>query len=73
MDATRKSRRARALGLLTAVLSALLLIGGGVGLSTAASADTMPPDPTNPATPMPANKTLMTGPFLLLGAVKSNV
>ena len=51
MDATRKSRRARALGLFTAVLSALLLIGGGVGLGAPASADTMPPDPTNPATP----------------------
>ncbi|NUU04870.1 PKD domain-containing protein [Leifsonia sp. C5G2] len=51
MDATKGSRRTRALGLLTAALSALLLIGGGVGLGVPASADTMPPDPNNPATP----------------------
>ncbi|MDN4598305.1 PKD domain-containing protein [Leifsonia virtsii] len=51
MDATKGSRRTRALGLLTATLSALLLIGGGVGLGVPASADTMPPDPNNPATP----------------------
>lgn len=49
MDATSKSRRARALGLLTAVLSALLLVGGGV--AGPASADTMPPDPNDPASP----------------------
>jgi PKD repeat protein len=49
MDATSKSRRARALGLFTAVLSALLLIGGGV--AGPASADTMPPDPNDPASP----------------------
>lgn len=51
MDATTRSRRARALGLLTAVLSALLLVGGGLSLGAPASADTMPPDPTNPASP----------------------
>ena len=50
MDATTKSGRARAFGLLIAVLSALLLIGGGLS-PTGASADTMPPDPTNPASP----------------------
>lgn len=49
MDATPKSRRARALGLVTALLSALLLIGGGV--AGPASADTMPPDPNDPASP----------------------
>ncbi|WP_285113973.1 PKD domain-containing protein [Leifsonia sp. fls2-241-R2A-40a] len=51
MDATTRSLRVRALGLLTATLSALLLVGGGVGLATPAAADTMPPDPTNPASP----------------------
>ncbi|MFE4469864.1 PKD domain-containing protein [Leifsonia sp. NPDC056824] len=35
----------------TAVTSALLLIGGGLATGGVASADTMPPDPTNPATP----------------------
>ncbi|MGO4595346.1 PKD domain-containing protein [Leifsonia sp. 2TAF2] len=51
MNSTTGTRRARALGLLTAVLSALLLVGGGLSLAGPASADTMPPDPTNPATP----------------------
>ncbi len=37
--------------MLTAVASALLLIGGGVSLAAPASADTMPPDPNNPASP----------------------
>jgi PKD repeat protein len=45
------SCRARALGRFTAVASALLLIGGGLSVGGAASADTMPVDPTNPATP----------------------
>lgn len=51
METTSKSGRARALGMLTAVTSALLLVGGGLSLGGAASADTMPVDPTNPATP----------------------
>jgi len=51
MDATTRSGRARALGMLTALMSALLLVGGGVGLAAPASADTMPVDPNNPATP----------------------
>lgn len=50
MNALR-SRRAHVLGMFTAVASALLLIGGGVTLAGPASADTMPPDPTNPASP----------------------
>lgn len=51
MEATRGSRRARLLGMFTAVTSALLLIGGGVSVVAPAAADTMPPNPSNPATP----------------------
>ncbi|WP_426623161.1 PKD domain-containing protein [Leifsonia sp. McL0607] len=51
MKATSKSGRARVLGMFTAVASALLLVGGGLSIGGAASADTRPPDPTNPASP----------------------
>ncbi len=51
MDTGTSSGRARVLGMFTAVASALLLIGGGAGIGGAASADTMPPDPNNPASP----------------------
>ncbi|MFE4948611.1 PKD domain-containing protein [Leifsonia sp. NPDC056665] len=37
--------------MLTAAASALLLIGGGVSLAAPASADTMPPNPSDPASP----------------------
>ncbi|MDR6973160.1 PKD domain-containing protein [Leifsonia shinshuensis] len=51
MDALTRSRRAHAFGPLTALLSALLLIAASLALAAPSSADTMPPDPTNPASP----------------------
>lgn len=51
MHATKRSRRTHASGLFTAALSALLLVGGGLSIAGPAAADTMPPDPTNPASP----------------------
>jgi PKD repeat protein len=41
----------RPLGILTALLTAIGLLFGGFALASPASADTMPPDPTNPASP----------------------
>ncbi|WP_431278361.1 LamG-like jellyroll fold domain-containing protein [Leifsonia poae] len=43
--------RARSLGILTAVITAVGLVFGGLALASPASADTAPVDPTNPATP----------------------
>ncbi|MFF1632848.1 PKD domain-containing protein [Leifsonia sp. NPDC058248] len=43
--------RARSLGILTAVVTTVGLVFGGLALASPASADTAPPDPTNPASP----------------------
>ncbi|SEI02395.1 MULTISPECIES: PKD domain-containing protein [unclassified Leifsonia] len=43
--------RSRSLGILTAVLTAIGLVFGGLALAQPALADTAPPDPTNPASP----------------------
>ncbi len=45
-----QSRR-RSLGILTSLATALALTVGGLALASSATADTMPPDPTNPASP----------------------
>ncbi|MFP3464345.1 PKD domain-containing protein [Leifsonia sp. SIMBA_070] len=50
MNASR-SHRARTRGLFAAALSALLLTAAALGSTAPATADTMPPDPTNPASP----------------------
>ncbi|WP_433862009.1 hypothetical protein [Streptomyces sp. L7] len=39
------------MGILTAVLTAVGLIFGGLAIAQPAAADTQPPDPTNPASP----------------------
>jgi len=51
MDPNQTSRRTRKIGTIAAALSALLLVAGGLAAATPAGADTMPPDPTNPASP----------------------
>lgn len=43
--------RARSLGILTAVVTTVGLIFGGLALASPALADTAPPDPTSPASP----------------------
>ncbi|WP_271176070.1 PKD domain-containing protein [Leifsonia poae] len=43
--------RARSLGILTSVITAVGLVFGGLALASPAAADTAPPDPTNPASP----------------------
>ncbi|MGJ4844931.1 PKD domain-containing protein [Leifsonia sp. Le1] len=43
--------RARSLGILTAIVTAVGLVFGGLAIASPASADSAPPDPTNPATP----------------------
>ncbi|MFF1574830.1 hypothetical protein ACFVWR_18985, partial [Leifsonia sp. NPDC058292] len=43
--------RARSLGILTAAVTAVGLVFGGLALASPAVADTAPTDPTNPATP----------------------
>ncbi|HEV7186160.1 MAG TPA: PKD domain-containing protein, partial [Leifsonia sp.] len=48
---TEHRPRARSLGILTAVITAVGLVFGGLALASPASADTMPPDPTNPGSP----------------------
>ncbi|NUU07309.1 PKD domain-containing protein [Leifsonia sp. C5G2] len=43
--------RSRSLGILTAVITAVGLVFGGLAIAQPAAADTQPPDPTNPASP----------------------
>ncbi|MDR6971731.1 PKD domain-containing protein [Leifsonia shinshuensis] len=43
--------RSRTLGILTAVLTAIGLVFGGIAIAQPAAADTAPPDPANPASP----------------------
>ncbi|MGO4592525.1 PKD domain-containing protein [Leifsonia sp. 2TAF2] len=44
--------RSRSLGILTAALVGASLVFGGLAIAQPAAADTAPPDPTNPATPV---------------------
>lgn len=48
---TEKVPRARSLGILTAILTAVGLVFGGLAIAQPAAADSNPPDPTNPSTP----------------------
>ncbi|MFE4467796.1 PKD domain-containing protein [Leifsonia sp. NPDC056824] len=48
---TEKGPRARSLGILTAVITAVGLVFGGLAIAQPAAADSNPPDPTNPSTP----------------------
>src|SRR4051794_31510857 len=43
--------RRRSLGIVTSIATALTLIVGGFALAAPATADTVPPDPNNPASP----------------------
>ncbi|MFF1635008.1 LamG-like jellyroll fold domain-containing protein [Leifsonia sp. NPDC058248] len=43
--------RTRSIGIVTSVITAVGLVFGGLALASPASADTAPPDPTNPASP----------------------
>ena len=43
--------RSRSLGILTAVLTAIGLVFGGLAIAQPAAADTAPPDPTSPSSP----------------------
>jgi large repetitive protein len=49
---TEKVPRARSLGILTAILTAVGLVFGGLAIAQPAAADSAPPDPTNPSTPV---------------------
>jgi len=49
---TESRPRARSLGILTAVLTAVGLVFGGLAIAQPAAADSAPPDPTNPSTPV---------------------
>lgn len=46
-----RTSRSRGLGVVASIATAIGLVFGGLALAGPASADTMPPDPTNPATP----------------------
>jgi len=48
---TTSRPRSRSLGILTAAITAVGLVFGGLAIAQPAAADTQPPDPTNPASP----------------------
>ena len=54
--------RTRTLGILTAVATTLGLVFGGLALASPASADSAPPDPTNPATPVTVTDDVLPAP-----------